>query len=331
MSSTNRSPLSLRRLLWWAVPAGLLAGSIVGDPSLPAADAPFASVNGVSLSYGSFFDMLQDLAGREAAERLLIEEAIRQEAVRLSLDPTPEAIEARLKELVAERFDGDMVQFTGWLASEGATEESVKRRLASDIRDLSLRTQGVTVTDEELHKWYDANHEKLYDRPPLVKFRQVVTVTKEQAEDVLKKIRAGEVDFFGAAARFSVDPAAKDTGGLVGPVPEISLKEQTPALFDALSKLQVYQTTPEPVAQGDKWVILMLVERTAGKSTPYEQVVSHIRRDYLVSKAVPEDKFYPELLRKFRIDGLPSRYRAAAAAFEAPPPAPAAEGAGGRP
>jgi peptidyl-prolyl cis-trans isomerase C len=86
--------------------------------------------------------------------------------------------------------------------------------------------KSVTITEEDLKKYYAAN-EKKYTDPEQVKARHILIKVaagapeeekkkaKEKAEGLLKRLKAGE-DFSKLAEEFSEDPSSKKKGGDLG-------------------------------------------------------------------------------------------------------------------
>jgi peptidyl-prolyl cis-trans isomerase SurA len=81
------------------------------------------------------------------------------------------------------------------------------------------------VTEEEIRAYFDANRERIGQRPPSITFRQVVLpiepsdsareATRLKADSILQLARSGE-DFAQLARRFSEDPGSRDLGGDLG-------------------------------------------------------------------------------------------------------------------
>lgn len=116
------------------------------------------------------------------------------------------------------------------LKSVGMTQESLKSRM----RELAIaeavldRELNVTVSDEEVKKFYDENPKK-FEQPEMVRAAHILLSTRDEAtrteltedkkaakrkliEDLLKRARAGE-DFAKLAREYSEDPGSKDNGG----------------------------------------------------------------------------------------------------------------------
>ena len=294
------------------------AGLLVAQTTVPAPDDTFATLDGTNVTWGEFYQRLQDYAGREISERLLIEHALRAEATKLGVEPTPQQIDERLRELVQTRFAGSVADFAEWMTRDAKTEDSLRRTVTNELRDLAVRSHGVNPTEDQLKAYFAKHQADRYDRPPMVKFRRVVLESEAKAKEVLAKIKAGETDFFGAAMNYSIDVGGQENGGLVGPVPVPFLTAQAKPVADALAKLQVYQYTEAPVEAQAQWHLLLLVERQEGKPRTYEEVQTHVFRDYLQEHAVPENEYYPKLMRQAQLSGLPARYRVLEALFSKP-------------
>ena len=314
-------PMGRRAMVAGAIMALLLVpalAEIVGGTDAPPPDEVFCTVNGESLDYADFYTLMQDQTGMEIAERMVFETVLQQEAAKEDLVPTNDEIDARVNELIAQRFGGDGAQFAQWMGRTGSTPDSLRRQVAVELMDLRLRSQKVEVSDEKLQEYFNQNHERRYDLPTRVRYRQVVLGSKDKADEVLAKIKSGDLAFFSAASRESLDPAAVETGGLVGPSPLPLLKELAPPIHDALTKLEPNQYTQEPVQYEDKWYLLLLIETIEGRAAAYDEVASRVKYDYLMEKSIPAQDYYQPLIDKAAVVGLPQRFRLLELQFNMP-------------
>jgi hypothetical protein len=108
----------------------------------------------------------------------------------------------------------------------GLEKDPVYRRRLGEyekVRLINLRraalTDKINPTPEELRAFYDENRSKIVV-PASRKVQMVVLPTKEKAEEVKKKIDAGEITIYEAARDYSIDPNAKRTLGQIGWVSE---------------------------------------------------------------------------------------------------------------
>lgn len=70
-------------------------------------------------------------------------------------------------------------------------------------------------SDRDIKEYFEKNKEKI-QVPESRKIQMVVLKTKAEADDVKKKIQSGEITIFEAAAKYSIDPNAKQTLGEFG-------------------------------------------------------------------------------------------------------------------
>ncbi|MCC7490959.1 MAG: peptidyl-prolyl cis-trans isomerase [Fimbriimonadaceae bacterium] len=309
----------------------LLVAALWADQPVAPPDEVFAKINGALVPYATFYTTLLDLHGMEAAQRLVLETALHQEATRLNLLPTSDEVAARLEQVVIEQFGGNAQRFAAWMLESGTDEEGLKRTVTTELVDLKLRTRAVEVTDAKLREFYEANRAKRYNLPEAVRYRQLVVDTKERAAELLQQLQGGQSSFFEAASRHSIDPDAATSGGLVGPLPLPALAEQQPTLHAVLAKLGANELCSAPIEVNGKWFLVLLIERQAGAEVPYDKIAARVRWDYLNANAVAEDEFYTEVLKSAKVTALPARYRALEEQFRKPAAGPTPSGPPGGP
>jgi parvulin-like peptidyl-prolyl isomerase len=288
---------------------------LAADPSAPPVDSTFATINGVDMPYGAFYAELQDAAGGPVAQTVIIDELMRQEATRLGIMPTPAEVDSRCAEVIAEDFEGSSVKFTEWLQEKAKDTASFRRLMTNDLLDLRLRARGVTATDDDIKAYFAANRTKLYTVPEAVRYREIVFDDKTAAEKAIVELTEGKIQFFEAAHRYSVDQETGPEGGLVSWQPMPLLDQIAPTLAAALRKLAVDEFTKQPVLVDKKWYVVLLVEKKAAQELTFEQVAPRVRRDYLLSKAVPERTYFAAMSKAAKVTGLPTRYHVVEAEF----------------
>jgi peptidyl-prolyl cis-trans isomerase SurA len=110
-------------------------------------------------------------AKREAAERLITQQIIRDEIVSGGYRRPPESEAAQLrKELVRDRFAGSEQKFREALQRHGLTEAELGEQLLWQITVLQFINErfraGVIVTDEEVRTYYDRHSAELRQQYP---------------------------------------------------------------------------------------------------------------------------------------------------------------------
>ncbi|MGI8618410.1 MAG: peptidylprolyl isomerase [Gemmatimonadaceae bacterium] len=175
---------------------------------------------------------------RETLDELVDAEILVQKAVQLKIEVTPEetapAVDEQIRR-IRDQFPSD-ADYRRELAEAGfGTPDEYRRTLVDQIRrqmlqqrtfeELRKRLRPATVTEAEVDVAFEANRERLRQRPASVTFRQIVVAPKPseaakaralaKADSLLVEIRAGG-DFEQIARRESMDPASKELGGDIG-------------------------------------------------------------------------------------------------------------------
>jgi peptidyl-prolyl cis-trans isomerase D len=155
--------------------------------------------------------------------------------------------------------------------------------------------EGIEVTDEQIREEYDNSRETSYKRDEQRRARHILlkvpaeatdeeaAALKQQAEDLLTRIRAGE-DFEELAKQYSEDDMSKVEGGDLGlfsrgrMVPEFDEKAFTMAIGEV----------SEPVRTDFGWHLIKLEEIVGGGYIPFEDVQDSIRRKLTWPRAQEE-------------------------------------------
>ena len=169
-------------------------------------------------------------------EELLVQEALRDTAVKVTDQEVTDAVNERVRSARA-RFTSE-VDYQRELRNAGfQTPDEFRRYVADQQRRAILRTRlierlqqtevirPVAPTDREMREAFEQNREQFGRRPATLSFRQLVVAPKASPEarqralaltdSIAKALRAGG-DFATAARRFSQDSASAAQGGDLG-------------------------------------------------------------------------------------------------------------------
>ncbi|MGE5542242.1 MAG: peptidylprolyl isomerase, partial [Bacillota bacterium] len=171
-----------------------------------------ATVNGERITPQEFYSALQNDSGRQTLERLMLERLIKQEAGKQGVSVSDAELQKGIDEIKAQF--GSEAEFTAALDDSGMSLDDLKDsvRLNELVRKLSLK--GVTISEEEIQKYFEENKDTL-GQSARVRARHILVGTKDEADEVLKRVRAGE-DFATLASALSTDTATKINGGDLG-------------------------------------------------------------------------------------------------------------------
>lgn len=171
-----------------------------------------ARVNGEAITKDDLYDIMFQYVGAQALDELILVRLVEQEAAAQGVTVTQEDVDAEVEAIAAQLGGMEQLQFI--LAQQGASVE----RLAQDIeRNLMIRqllAPEVTVTDEEVRTFFDANAH-LFAQQEQVRARHILVDTLEEAEELRKRLLDG-ADFAELARAHSKDTGSGAAGGELG-------------------------------------------------------------------------------------------------------------------
>lgn len=205
----------------------------------------------------------RDQVFKEALENLINDKLVIAQAGNLGIDVPFSEVEAQVKKAIDDnaRSLGGEEAFQRQLESEGLTLEELKKLYRTQIRNRmlvervlrkDLTQERREPTEEELHKFYDENRERLPVRPEVAHLKTIFLgfdtssgstgAAKKKVEALRARIVAGEK--FEDVAKAESDDPSSALGGDLGFVRPQDLRE--PAFSKAASSLAIGQLS-EPV------------------------------------------------------------------------------------
>ncbi len=182
--------------------------------------------------------MFQGEQGREALlEQVVAFELMRNFGKELKIDETEE-----YKNLV------------GGLAKEALTQLAINKVLAD-----------VTVTDEDVKKYYDDNS-SMFINPPTVSAKHILVKTEEEATSIKEEIANG-LAFEEAAKKYSTCPS-KEQGGSLGNFGKGSMVPE----FEKVAFESEVGKVSEPVKTQFGYHLILVEDKTESTTVPFDQV-----------------------------------------------------------
>jgi foldase protein PrsA len=212
---------------------GFIAYASIFPPTSKADDAAkaVATVNGVSISKTQLYDAMVTGGGAQTLDSMITEELINQEGKKAGVTITEDDITNEIQSIKSTYASED--EFNQALTNYGMTQDDLKKSMKSQVMLKKILTPQVTVTDDEIKKYYDENLESL-KVPAQVQISHIAVATKEAADALLAKLKSGG-DFVALAKESSIDTATKDKGGDLG---FISAGQVDPVIEAAAFSLQ---------------------------------------------------------------------------------------------
>ena len=166
-----------------------------------------------------------------------------------------------------------------------------KAMLIEAIREREVE-QPIDLSDEAVRRYYDG-HLNLFMEPEEIHVQEVLLKTREEAEEILRRLWNGE-DIERLAAQYSVRSDAERTGGRLHMHP--FERRIYGALLDEAMKAEVGDLTG-PVEVEEGYSVFKVVERIPPTPEPFEKAATRAR--YWL-KEEEDKRLYEALLRDLR-------------------------------
>ncbi|MFC1518034.1 peptidylprolyl isomerase, partial [Candidatus Margulisiibacteriota bacterium] len=271
----------------WLIPLSLgaedFAAKVNGEIiTLPAFDKAFQAAK-QQLAQQEAIDFSSD-EGRlllAATKRSILEEMIdfvllNQGAKQLGVEVSEKEIEQRVKK-VQHGFPSKAV-FSEALSEDGISLTDLEQGIKQEIlieKIIDKLAERVKITDGDIENFFKRNKE-LFSQPKRVQVFQVLLPTKEEADEISKRLQSGE-DFRKLAKRYSLDQMTSADGGELGFIEENQLP---PHLAEIVAGMKTGDIS-EPIAAEEGFYIIscgeILQEKEANLEVSKKQV-----RDFLV-------------------------------------------------
>jgi peptidyl-prolyl cis-trans isomerase SurA len=236
---------------------------------------------------------LQQMRG-QVLDQMIADLLIEDEAEQLGIEVTDQEIKEQVDQFKESRGLTDE-QFQQQLELEGVTLKEFKEKMRRDIlkhRLLSYMVKSkVVVTEEEIEQNYQ-NRTKAPGQAREVRVRLLLFPPNDSGDDVLRRIRSGDVTFAEAVQQHSVGPGS-DQGGDLG---FLSWKDLANTWRDVLVDMKPGEVSEVFNIQGQN-ALLQLVEVKKGEKPDLADVREKIYEELYNKKL---DALFQEYLQKLR-------------------------------
>ena len=223
-------------------------------------------VNGEPITAFKFYAELEEQAGHQVLQNMIIESFI-----------TEADIVEQLERLRKQFPNEQSFQY----ALMGISQVELYSQLRVQAALWKLGTRNITVTDEEMKKFYDENKEE-YLEPEEVRAAHILVKTEDEAKEIIGKLNDGG-DFAQLAKEHGLD-GTKDRGGDLG---FFTREDMVPEFSEAAFALEEGAYTKEPVKSQFGFHVIRLDERKAAKQSSFDEVKPQLRQEILGEKAIP--------------------------------------------
>ncbi|WP_258535790.1 peptidyl-prolyl cis-trans isomerase [Bacillus sp. 03113] len=225
-----------------------------------------ATVGKKTVTRQDWLEEMEGKYGKETLKQLVNEKVIDEMADKYKVKISDQEITRELL-MVKTMYGSDGVDaFSG--------EVNWKRQIKYNLMLEELLTRDVHFDEREMKKYYDENI-RLYHIPDSYHVSQIVSKTKEEADQTLKELKNGS-NFSVLAMERSIDKFSAEQGGDVGYI-NTEDGRFSPSFIEQVKKLKP-GTWSEPIQKDTDFVIVLLHDKIKGKNYSYKEVKKQIRR-----------------------------------------------------
>jgi parvulin-like peptidyl-prolyl isomerase len=200
-----------------------------------------------------------------------------QQAKQLKVYPSAKELDARMEAIKSRlAFNGQPLEKL--LVQRGQTLEGFRQGMLEELVTENVLTNGVTVTDDEVRKQFDAQASN-FGKPELVKISQITVDSLATAKQAHTEL-AGNAQFGVVASTHSKDIFAQQNGRVQGEWPK-QIQPGLPISQEAITaafKLQPGQFS-DPIKVGAQWVIVKLEEKLPAQKPVFDEVKELVRSE----------------------------------------------------
>ena len=272
----------------WVIGA-LIIGSLLGGflvrQRYRAKDV-VGAINGVVIKQNMLYHTMEKTNGAGVMRMMVEDELTLQFAAKKGVSPTAAEVDKRYQK------ESQNPNFEQQIAASGLTEEDVKRKLQVGIAKANLVKQGMTVTDAEVHNFYNANidpskRDALYYKPESVQIAVIVTSSEAEARKANQDLNKG-TSFGTVAANYSKD-TSKDRGGVLPVLYRGRANfSKIPGIEATIYGMKIgQQIGPQKFANA--WWIIHCEDRKPQEIQPFAKVEAECRDNALLLKGLQKN------------------------------------------
>jgi len=270
------------------------AVAVINADPIPLADFQFALDELRRAGKGYFANKEEaDRVKRDLLERMIDDRLLLQEARRRKIVPDPKLAEASIRSLQQGYPEGT---FEKELESSGRTLERFRRDTDATLIIFQLLKQEVidriAISRDDIEKYFQ-EHRDQFVRPEEVRVRQIVTRTREEAEQLRKQIQNGD-SFEDLARKNSIAPEATQ-GGDLGYFP----RGRMPAAIESAAfELWPGTRSSKVIESPYGFHLFQLVDRRPPRALSVEEARVEIERALLDQRGQESERFFIRSLRE---------------------------------
>ena len=279
-----------KRLIASIVGGVVLIGAIAGGAYAYTNTQTVGSVNGDRITKSELYDTMANVYGSAAVESLITKKVIEQEADKRDVKVKDSEINEKV-DAYKESYGGEEALISA-LEASGLTLDDLKEDLEVNIKIEKLMQEDIEISEDEVKAYYEENKAN-YDQPEQVEVSHILVEDKDEANDLLKKIKAGK-DFAKLAKENSTDPGSAENGGELGYISKGEMVEEFEKAAFALKDNEVSDVVKSQYG----YHIIKKTGHKEAKESTYEEFKEDAKEAALSEKIASESETWLEELKK---------------------------------
>ena len=244
-----------------------------------AAPAPVATVNGSAISRREYDLFVKDLLQGKQQE--------------LTADQKSQVVDDLINmQLLADQAEKDALQND---PDTVAQLQVLHIRVLADAESQKY-IKSLQPSDADLHAEYETAVAAMDKNE--YKARHILVATKEEGEQIIKKLKGG-AKFEDLAKAQSTDTGSKNSGGELG---WFTTSRMVKPFADAVVALKKGDVTPEPVQTQFGWHVIQLEDTREKAPPPFDQVKAQLANQVIRKKL---QAYVADLKKNAKIDKTP--------------------------
>ncbi|WP_273128737.1 peptidyl-prolyl cis-trans isomerase [Bacillus weihaiensis] len=225
-----------------------------------------ATIGDQTITRQEWLAELEQRFGKDTLKELVNIEVVEELAKKHNIQVSEDTIQRELAVYKSMYNSLDEEHF----GDEGNWEKQIRYSILLE----ELLTKDVSVSEEEMKKFYD-NNADLYNIETSYHLSHIVVKTEDEAKVIEKELKGGS-SFEALALETSIDEFTANQGGDIGFIS--TQNEYVPAAYLKVASTLKEEEWSEPIKVDAGYAVILLHETLEGKNYSYDDVKGQIRR-----------------------------------------------------
>ncbi len=240
-----------------------------------------ARVNGEPIMQDELFEVMYAQGGQEMLDQLITRKLLLQFAESEDITVSEEELEAEIKSVIDESFQGEQEQFEMVLEQYGISLDAFKEDARLNLLVRKIAMENIDTSEENVRQFFeDRSH--LFAQEEEIEARHILVESESEAEEVLAVIEEGE-DFASLAAEYSIDSSTQEDGGYLG---YFSRGMMVDAFEEEAFSLEIGEIGG-PVETNFGFHIIEVLDKVEAEDAVYEDISEQVKETMVEENVSP--------------------------------------------